>query len=321
MQYQAKISCRIFCLTTDRLITYDEYDVCCFILSSGNDDVKGRIVNLFEEYYEKLPDVDRYLERIGMQRPKSLNKAYLDELVLAHQCTVPFENLDIYELHKPISIIPRDLFDKVVVRKRGGYCFELNGVFVLLLQALGYDAYSCPCRGARPGVTVPQPVRHRGNIVRLDGKYLFCDVGYGGPMPPGSIVVEDGTRQVVNGETFWFEQIDEFSWLLKRLTKGKIDMGMSGNTDGNDDIHEASVMYVSQSKWEPVDFIPGNLACSDGPDASFAQRRMLNLRRRDGHIAITGNLLTTVKNGVKQSREISDEEAARLAREEFGLIL
>ncbi len=273
---------------------------------------------MYEEYYEKLPDVDLYLKRIGMERPKSLSKEYLDELVLAHQCSVVFENLDIYDLHKSISIIPRDIFDKVVLRKRGGYCFELNGIFVLLLQALGYDAYSCPCRVARPGIIVPQPVRHRGNIIRFEGKYLFCDVGYGGPMPPASVVLEEGTRQVVNGETYWFERVSEFWWLLKRLTKGKAEIRAS---DVSDEVREANVMYISQAQWEPVDFISANIACSGGPNATFAQRRLLNLRRKDGHIALTGNMLTEVKDGVAKSREVTDEEALRIAKEEFGLTI
>lgn len=276
---------------------------------------------MYEEYYEKLPDVDLYLRRIGMARPKTLSREYLDELVLAHQCSVVFENLDIYYLHKSISIKPGEIFDKVVVKKRGGYCFELNGIFVLLLQALGYDAYSCPCRAAKKGVSVSQPVRHCANIVRLDGKYLFCDVGYGGPMPPASIVIEDGTKQTACSETFWFERRDEFWWLLKRLTKGKTEIGMSGITDDNEEIHESNVLYISHAKWEPVDFIPGNIACSDDPNSFFAQKRILNLRRRDGHIALIGNLLTVVKNGVKESREVTEEEAIRIVKDEFGLIL
>lgn len=276
---------------------------------------------MYEEYYQKLPDVDLYLGRIGMARPKSLNREYLDELVLAHQCSVVFENLDIYDLHKPISIIPGDIFDKVVVKKRGGYCFELNGIFVLLLQALGYDAYSCPCRAAKTGIAVPQPVRHCGNIVRLDGKYLFCDVGYGGPMPPASIVVEDGIRQVARGETFWFERQDEFWWMLKRLTKGNLEIGMSGSSNDNEEVHEANVLCISHAKWEPVDFIPGNIACSEDPNAFFAQKRILNLRRRDGHIALLGNLLTVVKNGVRESREVTEDELMRLIKDEFGLII
>ncbi len=276
---------------------------------------------MYEEYYQGLKDVDAYLRRIGMQRPKSPTKEYLDELVLAHQCSVVFENLDIFDLHRPISIIPDDIYEKIVVKKRGGYCFELNGLFVLLLRALGYDAYSCPCRVARGDMSMPGPVRHRGNIVRMDGRYLFCDVGFGGPMPPGAVVVEDTIKQSVQGETFWFERRDEFWWMLKRFTKGRLEVGMSGITDGNDEVHEANVLLISIASWEPVDFISANLACSEGPDATFAQKRMMNLRKKDGHIAVTGNLFTLVKNGVRESREITEEEAKRLMTEEFGLVL
>jgi len=276
---------------------------------------------MYEEYYGALPDTDAYLKRIGMERPKAPTKEYLDELVLAHQCSVVFENLDICDLHKPISIVPEDIYDKVVTRKRGGYCFELNGLFVLLLRELGFDAYSCPCRILRSETKTPPPVRHRGNIVRMDGRYLFCDVGFGGPMPPAAIAVEDKTRQVVKGETFWFERYGEFWWLLKRLTKGKTEVGMAGMTDGNDEVHEVPVMLVSQASWEPVDFIQPNEACSVGPDAPFAKERIVNVRRRDGHITIKGNMLTTVKNGVRERREINEEESKALVRDEFGLLL
>lgn len=278
---------------------------------------------MYEEYYEPLKDseADAYLKRIGMKRPTALTKEYLDELVLAHQCTVPFENLDIFGLHKPISIVPSDLYDKIVTRGRGGYCFELNGLFVALLRALGYDAYSSPCRIARGEITTPGPVRHRGNIVRLGGKYLFCDVGFGGPMPPAAVAIEDGVRQVVNGETYWFERRSDFWWMLKRLTKGKLEVGMMGMTDGNDDIHEACVMLISHAMWEPVDFISPNISCYDGPDAPFAQRRVLNLRRPDGHISVTGNSLMRLKDGVREQREITDEEIDRLTKEEFGITL
>jgi N-hydroxyarylamine O-acetyltransferase len=277
---------------------------------------------VFEEYYESLAEseVDEYLKRIGMERPKAPTKEYLDELVMKHQCAVPFENLDIYDLHKPISIIPKDIYDKVVGRKRGGYCFELNGLFVLLLKGLGFDAYSCPCRVARGDMTFPGPVRHRGNIVRMDGKYLFCDVGFGGAMPPGAVVIEDMTKQIVNGETYWFEQGKESWWMLRRLTKGKLDIGIAG-APVNEEIQEANVLMISTGLWEPVDYISANLACSEGPDATFAKTRMLNLRRTDGHIAVTGDKFTRVKDGVKETLDVTYEEAMRLAKDEFGLII
>jgi len=273
-----------------------------------------------EEYYGALPDTDAYLRRIGMERPRQLTKEYLDELVLAHQCSVPFENLDIYDLHKPISIVPRDIFDKVVTRRRGGYCFELNGLFVLLLQALGYDAYSCPCRVLREATATPNPVRHRGNIIRLDGKYLFCDVGFGGPMPPATVALEDGARQIVQGETYWFERNSEFWWTLMRLTKGKTEIGMGGAVP-DDEVREAPVLMVSQAQWEAVDFILPNEACSVGPNASFARERIVNVKRKDGHISLRGNMLTTVKNGQRERREVTEEESLALIRDELKLIV
>jgi hypothetical protein len=64
-----------------------------------------------------------------------------------------------------------------------------------------------------------------------------------------------------------------------------------------------------------VDFIPANIACSNGPAATFVQRRMVVYV-----IAITGNLLTLVKNGVRESREITEQETIRLFKDVFELI-
>jgi N-hydroxyarylamine O-acetyltransferase len=86
-----------------------------------------------------LADVDRYLDRIGLD--KALATSDLDgltELHLAHLAAVPFENLDIVFG----SGVPHDpvlAYDKIVRRNRGGWCFELNGSFARLLEAVGFD--------------------------------------------------------------------------------------------------------------------------------------------------------------------------------------
>src|ERR1041384_459142 len=77
-----------------------------------------------------------YLDRIGVTGPASSDAAGLRALHLAHQLTVPFENLTIH-LAEPISLDEPDLIDKIVRRRRGGFCYELNGAFALLLEALG----------------------------------------------------------------------------------------------------------------------------------------------------------------------------------------
>jgi N-hydroxyarylamine O-acetyltransferase len=77
-----------------------------------------------------------YLTRIGVTAPADADAASLRLLHRAHQLTVPFENLSIH-LAEPIGLDERELVDKIVRRGRGGFCYELNGAFALLLEALG----------------------------------------------------------------------------------------------------------------------------------------------------------------------------------------
>src|SRR2546428_5323302 len=82
------------------------------------------------------PALAAYLDRIGAERPAVLDAAALRGLHLAHQTAVPFENLSIH-LGEPISLGEDDLIAKIVTRRRGGFCYELNGAFALLLESLG----------------------------------------------------------------------------------------------------------------------------------------------------------------------------------------
>ncbi len=268
---------------------------------------------MYSKYYEPLPDADAYLARIGMQRPTKLTKEYLDALVFAHQCTVPFENIDICERGKSVSIATQDLYNKIVVNKRGGYCFELNGLFVLLLRALGFDAYSCPCRVMMGPASEkePGPVMHRGTIVNLDGKKLFCDVGFGGPMPHGSVEIVDGVKQIQRGDTFWFDRIDEYWWILKREA---VDPETGEQTAAN-------TLCISTGKWEPVDYLFANQACSEGPEAFFGKMAMVNLCYEDGHASLNDHTLTVMQNGERIVREISKDELYDVLAEYFNLVV
>jgi N-hydroxyarylamine O-acetyltransferase len=78
-----------------------------------------------------------YLERIGYYGPLSPTAETLRRLHVAHLMSVPFENLSIH-LGEPIVLEDAALFDKVVAHRRGGFCYELNGLFAWLLRALGF---------------------------------------------------------------------------------------------------------------------------------------------------------------------------------------
>jgi N-hydroxyarylamine O-acetyltransferase len=113
---------------------------------------------------------DRYLERIGLVgRPD----ADLAELQFAHLQRVPFENLSIH-LGEPIELTTAALYDKIVVRRRGGFCYELNGLFSRLLVSLGHEVDLLSASVYTPlGRTVP--FDHM--VLRVGD--LFVDVGFG----------------------------------------------------------------------------------------------------------------------------------------------
>ena len=120
-----------------------------------------------------------YLNRVGVTAPTVGDAAGLRTLHRAHQLTVPFENLSIH-LAEPISLDEPDLIDKIVRRRRGGFCYELNGAFALLLEALGAHVSRVAARVYGEEGLSP-PFDHLALIVRPadGGGPWLADVGFG----------------------------------------------------------------------------------------------------------------------------------------------
>ena len=97
---------------------------------------------MYEELYAPLPDAAAYLNRIGLAKETPEPTAqWLDRLVHAQLTHIPFDAMDVWGRGDTPSLAIDDLFDKIILRRRGGYCFELNSLFCAFLKALGYDAY------------------------------------------------------------------------------------------------------------------------------------------------------------------------------------
>jgi N-hydroxyarylamine O-acetyltransferase len=131
-----------------------------------------------------LPELDlnRYFERIGYAGPRSAAGGVeaLHALSAAHVGAIPFENLDVL-LGRPIELEPEALFEKIVVRKRGGYCFEQNGLFLEVLQAMGFEASPLSAR-VRLRATSRAFIPARTHVflrVVIEGEAWLADVGVG----------------------------------------------------------------------------------------------------------------------------------------------
>jgi len=146
-------------------------------------------------------DLDRYFARIGYAGSRSPTLATLDALTHAHTRAIPFENLDVL-LGRPIDLSTDALFDKLVVRRRGGYCFEQNGLFLEVLRELGFDAkpISARVRIDRPRDFTPART-HVFVRVELDGQSVVTDVGVGALSLTRSLRLFDEAPQETPHET------------------------------------------------------------------------------------------------------------------------
>ena len=261
---------------------------------------------MYEALYASVPDADVYLERIHCKRRTAPTREYLDELVYAHQLYVPFENLDIRLFRKEIPLDIESIYEKVVEKHRGGYCFELNALFTALLKDLGFHASSCMCRITRNKNYVPL-VLHRGIIVGMDGVKYFCDVGYGGPMPPGAVPVQDGAVMDSRGERYYMYKDEVPWWTMKRRT-------------GSGEIESMLQFYTMPQ--EAVDYIPMNEYCSKNENSVFCRTLYVNKRTENGSVSVMGNRFTEVRDGkTVQDREFGEEELEELLERYFGICL
>ena len=243
-----------------------------------------------DELHVPLPDVKQYLARIGVESIDQPNLENLDLLIRQQQYTVPFDDLDQCIGHKAaVTEIPV-LFDKIVVRRRGGYCFEQNTLFAQLLEDLGYQVYMVFCRIVR-GQVIVRPCLHCASIVTLpDGKY-FCDVGYGGPMPGFALKVEDGFEKTVFGEHFGITKEDEYWWTIWRTTSAGV----------KEDVLQFNLFPQSRPE-----FVPANAYCS-GPNAIFSKMIMLNRRTPTGHVSVTDRTFR-IEDGENITEEVIESE-------------
>lgn len=123
-------------------------------------------------------DIDSYLSRIQVEELPRVDLAYLSTLQLAHLKTVPFENLDIH-CGRDISLELGAVFEKVVVNKRGGFCYELNSLFHALLCEIGFNASIISARGTKAGGGFAPEFDHLALVVEIEGLSHLVDVGFG----------------------------------------------------------------------------------------------------------------------------------------------
>lgn len=239
---------------------------------------------MYEELTAPLPSVEAYLERIGLAgaEPKP-DAEWLDKLVVAQLTHIPFDDMDVWGAGACPSLAIADLFEKIITKRRGGYCYELNSLFCAFLKALGYDAYTVIVHlvGGRDHLPPPQ---HCAIVCNIDGEQYFCDVGFGGPVPNGAVRFD--------GALYHGHRIVKKSYF--HIVEAK-----------RGDAEPAPIMVFKNLPALPVELIPLNFNTSQQPDSGFRRMLMLNLRLPNGSASVT-NLKFSYRNGEESiSRELT----------------
>lgn len=259
---------------------------------------------MYEEYYLPIPDPEKYLERLRLPRPAFPDLAALNALIYAHHIHIPFEDLDSSYFRKPVTLDIPSLYKKIITDRRGGYCYEMNALFTRLLLDLGYKARSVFCRIVRGRDFIP-PCTHRGIIVELEDGLYFCDVGYGGPMPAGALLLQDGYEALLHGESFRVNRYDENWWALSRTTSAG---------------EQENLLHFNTFPQTPVEFIAANLkACTD-PESIFVQKILVNLRTETGSCSLTDHQLTIRDGETTKQLQIKDNrQLHEVLNQYFGI--
>lgn len=254
-------------------------------------------------------DVPAYMRRIGYQGDLNPNVATLRGLHLAHLRAVPFENLDIH-LGRPIVLEEDLLFDKVVSRRRGGFCYELNGLFAALLRDIGFAvamlAAQFPLEPGRAGTEKD----HLILLVQADdtGTPLLVDIAAGRrsfalPLETATVAAQ---AQPEAGAAFRLLPEGDRCRLWRQESGGDWER-------------------VYAFAWEPrafADFAEGCHYHQTSPESDFTRKRLCTLMTPTGRITLSERRLITTINGSRGERDLYDDaEWYETLRALFGIDL
>lgn len=249
-------------------------------------------------------DLDAYFARIGWSGPVAADRATLNAIAAHHPAAIAFENLDPY-LDRPVDLGPETLVAKLIQGRRGGYCFEQNGLLRLVLERIGFTV--TPLSGRVVWNMDPETVTARTHMVlRVDlaeGPVLI-DCGFGSAVPTGVLDLVPDVEQPTPHEPFRFVRKDE-EW------RAQIRIGGEWRTTYRFDL----------TPQQDIDYLVANWYTSTHPSSHFRHGLTLARALPGRRISLRGQEFATHPLGrVSERRSLAEpEEIAAVIEDEFGL--
>ncbi len=251
--------------------------------------------------------IHEYLHRIGYTPDAKADLKTLCGLQTAHMLTVPFENLDI-GLHRPILLDEKSLWNKLITQKRGGFCYELNGLFAWLLKEVEFDVTYFNARvHNKEDDTFGMDFDHLTLMVRIpdESTRWLVDVGFGDSFTQPLNI--DTTHEQVQGLCgYWIEPFMNGYQLWQR------------NYDGSS---EHQYFFDLTPRRFPDEYLDACDYHQTSPKSIFTRKRIITRLTADGRVSLDDEKLIITSNGERTIQEVKEEERTSLLKKYFNVTL
>lgn len=240
---------------------------------------------------------ENYFKRLGIQQTEiETDLENLRLLQKQHLFHIPFENLDIH-WKRPIILDTKKFYSKIINEKRGGFCYELNGLFNELLKEIGFQSKIISARVAKKSGEFSAEYDHLAILTKINDEEFLVDVGFGDfTVEPLKIVLD-------------VEQIDENgTFLIRKFDENYFEVIKNDGENWNSEYIFKDLARDLAEFTEMCNFH------QTSPDSHFTKGKLCSMMLENGRKTLTDKKFIETKNGIKTETEITSEE-------EFNLIL
>jgi len=251
-------------------------------------------------------DLFFYLSRIGYHGSIQIDKKTLRALHFSHIQTVPFENLDI-GLKNPIRLDEQSLLNKIIVNNRGGFCYELNGLFAWLLKQIGFHVTYLNARVYNQAGKLGIDFDHLALLVQIPGKSerWLADVGFGDSFTE-PLNFDEKEEQVQGLRSYRLELTQEGYIVWRKIYTGH---------------WERQYFFDLEPHKFPEEYESACLYHQTSPKSSFTRSSIISRATPDGRVSLEDGRLILTKNGKRTEKPITAKEYPIILKQYFGVEL
>lgn len=259
-------------------------------------------LNYFQTRPKVTPiDAQPYLDRLQLKK-EAVSLPYLRKLHRAHLLHIPFENLDIHYRRKIVLDIGL-IYKKVIGEKRGGLCYELNGLFYHLLARLGFEVF-LGSASVFDEDSLSEEFDHMIIFVRVEDKTYLCDVGFGSSFTEPRQLTTN-VSQLDYTKYYKFETTPDDEWVLK-------------SSDDNSDFKSVYQFLIKPRQL--IEFLHRCNYHQESENSKFTRQKLITQLFPEGRVTLTDKKLRVNLYGeVKEKDILNEDEFLAQLQERFGI--